>query len=171
MKAKRKITQGIATIILLAMMTSTVFAQNQARHGHPGKSDQELNAPAPPVPPAPPEPPSFDNPGAPALPQLDLPGLTGDQKDKIYKSDMEHMKMMTPLHNQVAEKKARLQTLLTTMPFDAKAADQIAEELGKIGSNILKETISHDQELRNLLTPQQQVLFDTRPKPFLRRER
>ncbi len=171
MKATRKIAQGIAMIILLAMMTSAVYAQNQGRPGHPGKINQEFKAPAPPVPPAPLEPPSFDNPGAPALPQLDLPGLTEDQKDKIFKSDMEHMKMMTPLHNQISEKKARLQTLLTTMPFDVKAADQIAEELGKIGTSILKETIKHDQELRTLLTPQQQVLFDARPKPFLRRER
>ena len=78
---------------------------------------------------------------------------------------------MTPLHNQVREKTARLQTVLTTSPFDTKSADQAAEELGKIETNILKENIRHDQALRTLLIPDQLVLFDARPKPFLRKRK
>jgi len=81
------------------------------------------------------------------------------------------MKAMTPLFNQVREKKARLQTILATTPFDVKSADQVAEDLGKMETVILKELIRHDQTLRNLLTPEQQVVFDARPKPFLHRKR
>ena len=81
------------------------------------------------------------------------------------------MKAMTPLFNQVREKKSRLQTILATTPFDVKSADQVAEDLGKMETVILKELIRHDQALRNLLTPDQQVVFDARPKPFLQRKR
>ena len=109
-----------------------------------------------------------DNPDAPVAPRLDLPDLTKEQQDKIRQVDLDHMKTMTPYQIQVQEKKARLQTILATMPFDMKSADQVAEELGKIETGILKELIRHDQQLRNLLTPQQQVIFDARPKPFLR---
>jgi Spy/CpxP family protein refolding chaperone len=120
-------------------------------------------------PPPPPPPPAADQPDSPAPPQLNLPDLTTEQQDKIRLAGLDHMKTMTPLRNQIREKKARLQTVLTTTPFDSKAADQVAEELGKVETAILKEMIKHDQALRNLLTPQQQVLFDARPKPFLRR--
>ncbi len=104
------------------------------------------------------------------MPPLDLPDLSNEQREKIRISDLEHMKTMTPLHNQVREKKARLQTVLTTSPFDAKSADQLADELGKLGAAILKEMIRHDQGMRNLLSPDQQVIFDSRPKPFLRKK-
>jgi Spy/CpxP family protein refolding chaperone len=74
---------------------------------------------------------------------------------------------MTPLKNQIREKKARLQTLLTSNPFDERSADQVAEDIGKIEGSILKELIRHDQFLKSLLTPQQQIIFDSRSKPFL----
>ena len=100
---------------------------------------------------------------------IDLPDLSSEQLDKIRQADLDHMKAMTPLHNQVREKKARLQTLLTTSPFESKTVEQVVAELGKTQTNILLELIRHDQELRRLLTPGQQVLFDARPKPFLHR--
>ena len=101
--------------------------------------------------------------------QPDVPDLSNDQREKIRLQELEHMKTMMPLHNQVREKRARLQTILTTSPFDAKTADLVVDELGKTETAILMESIRHDQALRNILTPDQQVIFDSRPKPFLRR--
>jgi len=121
----------------------------------------------PPPPPPPPLPAELYNQEAPVMPQLDLPDLSNDQREKIRLSDIEHLKTMTPLRNQVSEKKARLQTVLTTSPYDAKSSDLVVEELGKIETMIMKEMIRHDQALRNLLTPDQQVIFDSRLKPFL----
>jgi Spy/CpxP family protein refolding chaperone len=100
---------------------------------------------------------------------LDLPNMTDEQKEKIKQARLENMKAMTPLKNQAREKKAKLQTLLTTTPVDLKMADQVADELGKIGTEIMKRMIRHDQEIRNLLTPEQQVMYDARPKPFLQK--
>ena len=179
MKANKNIVTGIMMTFLFCMITANMVAQksNQTTRvagiNHEQVPTPPPNAPAPPPPPPPPPPPSPapDMQGIPSPPQLDLPDLTSEQQEKIQQAGLERMKMMTPLHNQVREKKARLQTILTTTPFDGKAADQVAEELGKVETAILKEMIRHDQELRKLLTPQQQVLFDARPKPFLHRGR
>ncbi len=174
MKTERKIVKGIMVTILFGMMITTLHAQKPNKEDRPGTVNQEQvlplppNAPSPPPPPPPP-PPAVDNADMQAPLQLDLPDLSDEQRDKIHQASLDHMKAMTPFHNQIREKKARLQTILTTSPFDAKTADQVAEELGKIETGMLKEMIRHDQTLRNLLTPQQQVVFDSHPKPFLRR--
>lgn len=102
--------------------------------------------------------------------QLDLPDLTREQHDKIKQVGLENMKKMTPLRNQLREKKARLQTVMGTEPFDGKTADQVADEMGKIHAEILKTMIRHDQALRGLLTDEQKIVFDSHPKPFLRGE-
>ena len=180
MKTAKNIAIKIGIIAMFSMMMSVLVAQNQNNQVHSIKGNNELapvhpDAPMPPEPPAPPAPPDppagadIDVPDLPAPPHFDLPDLTNDQKDKIQQADLGMMKTMTPLRNQIREKNARLQSILTTTPFDAKAADQAAEELGKTRTSILKELIRHDQELRGLLTPRQQVIFDSRPKPFLHR--
>jgi Spy/CpxP family protein refolding chaperone len=130
----------------------------------------------PPQPPPPPPPPSIDsNPKHPAgrndmLPPLpDLPDLTPDQQSQMKKATLEHIKSMTPLKNQLHEKTVRLRSIMTTEPWDARNADQVAEEIGKAETQMLKETIRFDRAIRSLLSPDQQVLFDARPKPFLNR--
>jgi len=102
---------------------------------------------------------------------LNIPGLSEDQKAEIDKLHLKQLEAMTPLKNRIREKSARLETLLTTMPFDLNAADVVSDDLGKIHTEILKLMIRHDQALRNLLTPDQQVIFDSLPKSFLRKLR
>ncbi|MCX6306779.1 MAG: hypothetical protein NT040_17575 [Bacteroidetes bacterium] len=169
MKSKTKHATTIVTTLILSLVITAVFAQKPYKPGHPEKANQEQALTPPDAPPPPPPPPIGDIPPA-APPALDLPDLTDVQLEKIKQAGLDHMKIMTPMHNQVREKKARLQTILTTTPFEIKLSDQVAEELGKIETGILKEMIRHDQELRTLLTPAQQVIFDARPKPFLRRK-
>lgn len=98
---------------------------------------------------------------------MKLPGITPEQREKIKKARLKQVADLTPLRNQLREKKARLATILATAPFDQKMADQVADEIGKDGTSILKLRIRHDQELRNILSPDQQVIFDARPKPWL----
>ena len=156
-----------------SLMMTVLFAQKPNGSFPPPAVSQEQSLPMPPNAPAPPPPPPLcpDLQSPQALPQLNLPDLTPDQQEKIHVAGLDHLKMLTPLQNQLREKRARLQTMLTTSPFDAKLTDQAAEEFGKIQTDILKATIRHDQALRNILTPQQQVIFDSRPKPFLHREK
>ena len=166
MKTKKMLVNGFVMTILFIMIIAPGYAQKVNNAGRPGNVSQEQALMPPPPPPPPPSSDTHDT----QLPwQIDLPDLSEEQTGKIRQAGLEHMKAMTPMRNQVREKKARLQTILTTMPFDPKAADLMADDLGKIETGIMKEMIRHDQELRGLLTPQQQVLFDARPKPFLRR--
>jgi hypothetical protein len=171
MKTKRMIIAGIMLSLFFVLMVTSLSAQKPGQSDRQAGANPEMAPPPPPPPgqPAPPPPVCNDFPGLDAPPPLDIPGLNKEQMDKIHVYHLDHLKLMTPMFNQVREKKARLQTLLTTTPFDAKAADRVAEELGTNETGILREMIRHDQNLRSVLTAEQQVLFDARPKPFLHR--
>ncbi len=43
---------------------------------------------------------------------------------------------MTPLKNQMCEKRARLATIMSTIPVDQKQADLIADGIGKIAESL-----------------------------------
>jgi len=165
MKTKSGIILSLALCFMLMLASTSVSAQKQTDK-RVVKQQQELN-PAVPDPPPPPPPPDVRE--TKRGPQPDLPGLTDEQREKIKQADLEHMKRMTPLRNQSREKMARLQTVLTSTPYDSQAADLAAEELGKVRTGMLKESIRHDRVVRELLTPEQQVIFDARPKPFLKK--
>jgi hypothetical protein len=59
-------------------------------------------------------------------------------------------------------------SLLATQTVNMKEAESVADEIGKIQASILKQLIRHDQEIRSILTHDQQVIFDSKPKPFLK---
>jgi Spy/CpxP family protein refolding chaperone len=172
MKTNKFLLKGIVLIILFGMILSEVSAQNR-NEGKTVKQNPHEQAtsptppPSPPSPPPPPPPPDADQDDM--RPPLNLPDLTEEQHEKIKKVDLKQIEAMTPLRNQMREKKSRLSTILITMPVDIKSADQVADEISKVIAAILKAQIRHDQELRNILTPDQQIIFDSRPKPFLRK--
>ena len=164
----------IMLTLLFSVMVTGIFAQGgndpqnqKQRHDQPRGQNQER--PLPPGPPEPPAPPDMDQPGDFNPPPFFLPDLTDDQKDKIHKVELKQIEAMTPLKNQMKEKRARLNTIVTTMPVDLKGAELMADEIGKITASMIKVNIKTDQEIRALLTPDQQVLFDARPKPFMKR--
>ena len=174
MKTKQIILKGIILILFFGLILNQISAQNNSQAKEIKKNPkQQVTSPAsqssPPSPPPPPPPVPDINPDYPP-PPLDLPDLTVEQKEKIKKTDLKQMAAMTPLRNQMREKRVRLASILTTMPMDIVLGDQLADEIGKLASAILKLQIRHDQELRNILTPDQQIIFDSRPKPFLKRK-
>ena len=165
MKTNNYLLKGIILIVLLSIVLIKVQAQDK-NEGTKTMKNQHEQAPTPPTPPpSPPPPPDVSQDEM--HPPLNLPDLTDEQKEKIKKVDLKHLEAMTPLRNQMLEKRIRLSSILTTMPIDNKAADQVADEIGKVAASILKAKIRHDLELRSLLTPDQQIIFDARPKPFL----
>jgi Spy/CpxP family protein refolding chaperone len=102
-------------------------------------------------------------------PMLPIPDLSPEQQELIRKSGLKQMEAITPLKNQIREKTARLNSILAIQPVNIKEANQIADEMGQIHASILKVHISHDLDLRNILTADQKVIFDAKPKPFLRK--
>jgi len=173
-----KTTSNVCRIILLlivGMIAVTANAQEKVTNVSGQKIHHEVDPnagayPSHPIPPPPPPPPPPYNDGLnDHPPALDLPDLSADQQAKIKKADLKNMSEMTPLRNQMREKRARMATIMTTSPIDLKAAEQVADEIGTTAAAMLKLQIRHDQDLRSILTPDQQVIFDSRPKPWLRR--
>lgn len=88
--------------------------------------------------------------------------LTEEQQASIADLRTIHLKKMTDLHNQMREKRARLNSLTTGDNYDIKEAESVIDEMGDIHTRLLKERTSHRQDVRNLLTEEQQTLFDAR---------
>lgn len=95
-----------------------------------------------------------------------LPNLTDAQKKQMTELRTKHMEAMLPIKNQLNEKKAHLQTLLTAPTVDNKEVDKVVNEISALQSSSLKEKINHQQQVRAILTPEQRVIFDSKPKPF-----
>jgi len=178
MNSKIKMTKWILLTVLFSILSVGLLAQTGKdapkvqKSGDLPNMDQPLPPPPPPPPPpVPPVPPVMGPCDKFPDPPLDLPDLNIDQLDKIKKADLKNIGAMTPLRNQMREKMVHLSTLLTTQPVNMKEADLVADEIGKIHASILKQQIRHDQELRGILTPDQQIIFDSRTKPFIETRR
>lgn len=72
------------------------------------------------------------------------------------------MKEMLPIRNSIQEKRARLQTLRTAENYDAKAVNNIIDEISELRSKQMKMREAHRQEFRSLLTEDQRVICDSR---------
>ena len=96
-----------------------------------------------------------------------LPNLTDTQKKQMTELSTKHMEAMLPIKNQLNEKKAHLQTLLSASTVDNKEVDKVVNEISALETSKLKEAINHHQQVRAILTPEQRVIFDSKPKPFL----
>ncbi|MCX6245296.1 MAG: periplasmic heavy metal sensor [Bacteroidetes bacterium] len=168
MKTKLK---SILLTLVFSMIIPGVFSQTEKTVMKATKSQNtELKVTLPPVPPEPPAPPDVPGLEQEAVPPLALviPDLTNDQKQQLKKLDLKNLEAMNPIRNQMREKKVHLMSLLSTQPMNMKEAESVADEIGKIQASILKQQIRHDQEIRGILTHDQQVIFDSKPKPFLR---
>jgi len=172
MKTNAESIKWIILTVMFSLIVSGTFAQRGNDQQNPRHPQDQFRgqAPDPPLPPSPPPPPpDIDQPDFGNPPLFFLNDLTEDQKEKIHKVELKKIEAMTPLRNQMKEKRARLNTIVTTMPVDIKGAELVADEIGKITASMIKANIKTDQEIRTLLTPDQQVIFDARPKPFMKR--
>jgi hypothetical protein len=145
-------------------VSGTNTAPAKACQHQPPAGVNEL--PAPPVPPMPPDPSDTDGFEG-HRPILNLPDLTPEQKTAIKKVDLAFMPQLTPLRKLVQADKAKLEALLAMHPSDVSETDKVSDEIGKTVSKLLKIMVQYDQSLRVTLSPDQQVIFDARPKPWL----
>lgn len=91
-----------------------------------------------------------------------LPGITQEQLDKIDALHVEKLKENQQLRNQLNEKRARLRTLSTADQPDSKAIDATIDEMTVLRAAIQKNNMAKMQEIRQLLTDEQRVVFDAR---------
>lgn len=164
MKTVKNFAVPLLAAAIVVMAGFRVMAQNGNEPSPPAPPRHEN--PPPPPPPPPPLPPDRSEICGAGI--ADLPGLTGQQTEDLRKADLKQMKDMTVLKNQIRECISHLATLLVMDDPDAGDLERTIMKMGDLGERRLKLQIAYDREIRNLLTPEQRILFDMRPKPFLR---
>ena len=140
-----------ATIIFFS---SSVFAQpDDEKLPPPGQEDEHFRAPHMMKPP-------MHKKGH--IP--DIPDLTEEQKEQIKELEINLMKEILPLNNQIGEKEAHLRNLSTEDDADINAIYTSIEDIGKIKIEIMKKEAAFHQGIRKILIIDQRVLFDLGPK-------
>jgi|WetSurSiteA1Bulk_404760.scaffolds.fasta_scaffold00570_4 Spy/CpxP family protein refolding chaperone len=91
-----------------------------------------------------------------------IPNLTADQEKKIAELRTAHQKEMLGNRNDLAIKKAELEKYRTADKPDMALINKTIDEIGKLSTAMLKERVSHELAIRNLLTEDQRVAFDAR---------
>lgn len=104
-----------------------------------------------------------------------IPDLTEEQEEQLKALKVEHSKEALPLHNEVKEKEARLQTLTTADEFNSSEVGRVIESIGDLKTELMKLRVTHMQEVKEILTEEQVVFLNNqvakRPekRPFKRR--
>ncbi len=95
----------------------------------------------------------------------DIPDLTDEQKAQMEKLQVEHMKSMQPLQNELAEKQAQLHTLTTAAEVSMSRINSLIEEIGKLKTEMMKIREKHHQDVRKILNEKQRLFFDNQSGP------
>ncbi len=90
-----------------------------------------------------------------------IPNLTAEQKTKIQVLRVKHQKEVTPLRNELAEKKAHLRTLNSVEKPDINAINKTIDEMSVLQTKIMKSNASHRLEIASNLTDEQKVFFNS----------
>lgn len=88
--------------------------------------------------------------------------LKPDQKTKIEALCTDNAKKNLVYRNQLQEKKAQLNTLMTAEKADLTSINKLIDEMGKIKTEKMKAHAAHQQEIRKILDDKQRLEFDLR---------
>ena len=89
-----------------------------------------------------------------------ISGLSEDQKEKIQKLRISHLKDIQAINNQIGENRAHFKTLMTVENADMNAINKNIDEFGGLRSQLLKKQAAHIQDVRKLLSEEQRLKFD-----------
>ena len=92
-----------------------------------------------------------------------IPDLTDEQMEQIKDLKTDHMKEVLPLRNLVQEKQAHLKSISSGDKVDMDKVNNTIEEIGKIKVELAKKRAAHRQEVRNVLSEDQRIVFDSMP--------
>ena len=91
---------------------------------------------------------------------MEIPGLTGDQQQKIDKLNLNFDRNTLQKHNLILEKEAQLRTAVTQPVVMLDKTDKLIDEISVLRSEIRKDRIKTDVQIRELLSEDQKVIFD-----------
>lgn len=140
---KTRVLTTIALLFALAFSSGNLFAQRGMGMGQ-GRPDG-------------PESPGFKQ-GT----ECRIPDLTPEQETKIKELRTKHLKDVTPLRNEMQEKRARLNTLKSSDKQDLAAINKVIDEITALKANLMKKQAAHQAEVSALLTDEQRVHFNAR---------
>lgn len=133
---KQTLTKSIFVLAIATLMLSTVsYAQRGPRPNNRGLDSTKF--------------------------ERGIPNLTADQKTKIKNLKVKFIKEVTPLKNEIAEKRAHLKTLGSVDKPDINAINKTIDELSGLTSKMMKQSASHRIEVASLLTDEQKVFFNS----------
>ena len=92
---------------------------------------------------------------------INLPDLTEEQKNKIEDLKVEHIKNTKSHRDAVMAKEVELHALTTEETVNMSKINDLIEDIGKIRIDLQKKRVTHQQEIRELLTEKQRVIFDS----------
>lgn len=92
----------------------------------------------------------------------DIPGLTEEQRQQISSIRLEARQGETDLENQIRELRARLRTATTGSSLDLGEAENIIDDIAGLEAELMKLQVNTRNDIRNQLTDEQKILFDTR---------
>jgi Spy/CpxP family protein refolding chaperone len=92
-----------------------------------------------------------------------IPDLTEQQVQKIEELCLATKKEMTGLKNQMGEKQAHLKTLQDADKADMTAINKTIDEISVLKADMMKKHEATRQDIRNLLTEKQRIVFDAKP--------
>lgn len=96
-----------------------------------------------------------------------IPDLTPDQETKIKAFRTKHLKEVTPLRNELQEKRTRLQTLQSADKQDLSAINKLIDEIASQKADLMKKHAAHRAEVASILTDDQRIHFNSNPGPRL----
>ncbi len=88
--------------------------------------------------------------------------LTEEQQKKMQEMRVAHQKEMIPLRAQVKVKRIELQELFRG-DANQGAINSKIDEISKLTADLQKKNAAHRLAMRNLLTPDQKKIWDSRP--------
>ena len=93
---------------------------------------------------------------------LNIPELTEEQKTKIQAIRTQHISQTTTHRAQMDELRARLRTLRLAENPDMTQIESIIDQMASLRAEHMKANTAHHQQIREILTPEQRVVFDSR---------
>lgn len=86
--------------------------------------------------------------------------LTEAQQEELSALRVKHFKVMNPLRAEMGELNARERTLMAQEEIDIKALHKVIDQQTDLSNTIQKKQLDNRIACRNILTEEQQVIFD-----------
>jgi Spy/CpxP family protein refolding chaperone len=143
---------AIAIFTFAFFITNSVFSQpgRRTQDFHPQQRYSER---------------SFDRSERPQRQMLEdciIPDLTEEQQVQMKELRLARLEKSTQHRNQMDELRARKRNLMTQNDVDNEAINAIIDEMTSLSNVQMKEAVKQRQAVRNILTDEQRVIFDSR---------